>query len=627
MAWDLSSLRDGISNIYSSKADLRSYWIDEEPSITAALTSISKKLGSERYNPKEVIDVGGSGIVIKLLDMKFPQLDKALKCPRPIAGKIQLVAELLNKEIQYLAELHHPRIIRILDYYCIEKDDEALNCKLAAHDDSIIRDDVGDGNIGHYTILPFYIMDFIDGDKSRKFIRASPKTVVPLIESISGILKYLHSFPSGAFAHLDIKPDNFVVTSDGRVIMIDLGTCKRLTGPGDSTVVACTLSYAAPGLIQILDPDPTDENRAKGKIPRASIQREWDLWAFANSILSWLGLDHRTGTIEYQNVLQGLDSYTRKFLFLLSARIMGADCPSWLTKKVGLSPDFLKQVPIVSAAELCEIVGRLSGSVNTLKQIPEFCTAQTNTIQAAPSQHILVTPAVRAVLENRLFRRLNSISQLGLVSQVYPSAKHSRKEHSLGTYANVCRMVKALYDDRASPLFCHLFNSIEIRALLVTALLHDIGQFPLAHDLEEIDKSIFDHGDLTSAALLGVWNKKKRGSKKIRFESLASILEKWDVTYDQVSKIMSAKPKNRAAAVKDKLLRSLLSGPIDADKLDYLLRDGRQLGLPYPKGVDVERIYSCITTVVVDLEGDHTDMGLPANAYLCLCSCPEGGYI
>ena len=170
-------------------------------------------------------------------------------------------------------------------------------------------------------------------------------------------------------------------------------------------------------------------------------------------------------------------------------------------------------------------------------------------------------------------------------------------------------MVKALYQDNASPLFRQLFDARDINALLLTALLHDIGQFPLAHDLEEIDNNIFNHGELTESIIKGSWDKKKKGFRKITFESMEPVFEAWDVTKESVINILSAKAKNSTSSVKDKLLRSIISGAVDADKLDYLLRDGRQLGLPYPKGIDIERLFSCVTTVIIDrLEGGHLDI-------------------
>ncbi|MCK4829539.1 hypothetical protein KA005_78160, partial [bacterium] len=163
--------------------------------------------------------------------------------------------------------------------------------------------------------------------------------------------------------------------------------------------------------------------------------------------------------------------------------------------------------------------------------------------------------------------------------------------------------------DKASPLFRQLCDATDIFALLLTALLHDIGQFPLAHDLEEIDKNTFNHDKLSEAAIKGFWSKKKKGYRKVTFESLKPVFKEWGVKEENIIGILSARAKNLSASIKDKLLRSLLSGAIDADKLDYLLRDGRQLGLPYPKGIDVERLFACVTIVVIDkLEGGYLDI-------------------
>ncbi len=189
MPWDLKALKDSIKEAYS-KYGFSSYWMQEESSVTEGIAAISKSIDSKRFNPKEILGVGGSGIVIRLQDSKFPKVDKALKFPRPVPGKVELVAELLNKEIQYLAEIRHPNIITVLDYNCLHK-------------------------IGEYRILPFYLMNHIDGDESRNYIKTHPKSIISIIESISNILRYLHVFPDGGFAHLDVKPDNFVGIRDG----------------------------------------------------------------------------------------------------------------------------------------------------------------------------------------------------------------------------------------------------------------------------------------------------------------------------------------------------------------------------------------------------------------------------
>src|SRR5207342_2286294 len=55
-------------------------------------------------------------------------------------------------------------------------------------------------------------------------------------------------------------------------------------------------------------------------------------------------------------------------------------------------------------------------------------------VRIPPELDVPLTPRVRALIDTRPFRRLARISQLGLVSLVYPAAIHTRFEHSLGVY-------------------------------------------------------------------------------------------------------------------------------------------------------------------------------------------------
>lgn len=584
--WDFEQLLRQIEGEYISTA-IQDFWHREREAIGSALQSVATTLPKARYSPVKALGVGGSGVVLLLKDSLFPNVDNALKFPRPVSGKVELVAELLGREIQYLAQLRHPGIVKIL-YYRYAK------------------------NIQGYGTLPFYLMEAVTGVSSGKFVRkqlTQQDQFVSLVRKAAGILEYLHTLPVGAFAHLDIKPDNFMVDHTGQPIMIDLGTCKRISQEGDNTTVACTRSFAHPQLIRQLTADPTDENRAKGTVLRSDIRLTWDLWSFGLMLVSWLGFDHNTGDHEVPRVLDLLEPYTRKYLLLLCARLLGENPPAWLLKRVGLSHEFLKTVPVTSAPELREILDRLDGSQGPLARLQEFQVRGSGTIQAAPGTHVPVTPALSAVLEHRLFRRLNTISQLGLVSQVYPGAKHTRREHSLGTYANTLKIVKVLYNDPVSPLFRQIITDEDCRDLLLASLLHDIGHFPLAHDLEDVDDKLFNHVELTQAMLRGLWDKKRKGSTKVSFDSLDSIFKLWGTTSDRLISILNAKPTSHDSAPKLKLLRSIISGPLDADKLDYLFRDARNLDLPYPNGVDVDRLFKCLTTVVVDrIDGGYKDI-------------------
>jgi len=195
-------------------------------------------------------------------------------------------------------------------------------------------------------------------------------------------------------------------------------------------------------------------------------------------------------------------------------------------------------------------------------------------------------------------RRLADISHLGIVQLVYPTSTHNRLEHSIGTYHNVIKYITALYNDSLNPLFRQLMDYKTIRTVMLAALLHDVGQFPLAHDLEDIDNQMFNHISLVRAIIRGYKDEHIKDIKKIEFPSLESIFSDWQVEKEEVINILEAKINNNATNIKYRILKSLISGPIDADKLDYLIRDSRMLHVPYPEGIDIDRLLRCLTIVV-----------------------------
>ena len=102
--WPTQTIIDEIRSAYVDDADLREFWEPEEAGVIAAVHAIGPKLPPDRYRYKGVLGVGGSGIVLKLGDDIFVHLDSALKFPRPVYGKISLVADMLAKEMAFLAD-------------------------------------------------------------------------------------------------------------------------------------------------------------------------------------------------------------------------------------------------------------------------------------------------------------------------------------------------------------------------------------------------------------------------------------------------------------------------------------------------------------------------------------------
>ena len=104
-------------------------------------------------------------------------------------------------------------------------------------------------------------------------------------------------------------------------------------------------------------------------------------------------------------------------------------------------------------------------------------------IRIPPGETVPVTPRVRALLDAAPMRRLARISQLGLVSLVYPGATHSRFEHSLGVYRLALEFLARL---RRDGVFSAAIAEEDAAAFVVAALVHDVGHWAYCHPLEDL---------------------------------------------------------------------------------------------------------------------------------------------
>jgi HD superfamily phosphohydrolase len=237
---------------------------------------------------------------------------------------------------------------------------------------------------------------------------------------------------------------------------------------------------------------------------------------------------------------------------------------------------------------------KLTGEKDLIRDVPELNYQQTDVIQASSHGGVPFTPRISAVFDTTVVRTLGTVTQLGLVSLVYPTATHSRLEHTVGTFAMSCEYVRALCSDPVNPIFRQIMGAEDIEALLLAALLHDIGHYPLAHDLEEVHPTTFGHSDRTTRLL--------RGDAKLR--KLIDEGNQWLTDLQRINRVLRASDDPRNATFRDCILSAIIDGPIDADKLDYLIRDSENLRVPYGRGIDAHRLISSITVVVVP---DHTD--------------------
>lgn len=196
--------------------------------------------------------------------------------------------------------------------------------------------------------------------------------------------------------------------------------------------------------------------------------------------------------------------------------------------------------------------------------------------------HIPLDRALKKTISHPTFLRLKGIKQLSFAHYVFPGATHTRFEHSIGVYHLTRLILQRLL---TNPLTKSLqskslsFDEQGCKLILAASLLHDIGHYPHAHLVENIaitskNEVVFkDHQDLTTECLFEVHE---------GFGSLAEILEQeWNLEPSEVATMVTGKKKMKFS--------KLISGTLDPDKMDYLMRDAYHCSVPYGN-IDIERL-------------------------------------
>lgn len=219
-----------------------------------------------------------------------------------------------------------------------------------------------------------------------------------------------------------------------------------------------------------------------------------------------------------------------------------------------------------------------------LLDIPEVAglDARGGVVRIPPELDVPMTPRVRQVIDTPEFRRLAGISQLGLVGLVYPAALHTRFEHSLGVFRLALLLLKRLAHDRR---FAETIGPEDAHVFMAAALLHDLGHWPFCHPIEDI-------------CLPGVPSHEMFANSFLLEGEIADVLRHdWGIHPRDVVALLSEKPRDVAS----RILGSMLSGPVDIDKMDYLFRDSLHAGVPYGRNFDQERL---IGSLCLNAAGD-----------------------
>jgi len=170
--------------------------------------------------------------------------------------------------------------------------------------------------------------------------------------------------------------------------------------------------------------------------------------------------------------------------------------------------------------------------------------------------YIVLEEDMLRIVDSTAFQRLRRISQLPLVYLVYPGARHSRFDHSLG-----CMHLAKMFGERLG------LDEYKLKVLTIAGLVHDLGHTPYSHLLEILlrEKGL-THEDMTLRIL-------EEDSET------SSSVERCGVSVKDVKSILEKRDP----------LGSIISGPVDVDKLDFLLRDSYFTGAFYGV-IDIARI-------------------------------------
>ena len=207
---------------------------------------------------------------------------------------------------------------------------------------------------------------------------------------------------------------------------------------------------------------------------------------------------------------------------------------------------------------------------------------------------IAITGAELPIVDSRVYQRLRGIKQLGFTDQAFPGATHTRYAHGIGAMDVATRMFDALFPESRGEL-SQACRARFRQVLRLAVLLHDVGHPPASHASEPsmpiraalgLDRFTPDelleqasHEDYTRAILVMSELRPLVDAALAPFGSVA----------DDVAHLVTGRYPERGGVFVEQgidyfpLLSQIVSGELDADRMDYLQRDAFYAGVSYGK--------------------------------------------
>jgi HD superfamily phosphohydrolase len=251
---------------------------------------------------------------------------------------------------------------------------------------------------------------------------------------------------------------------------------------------------------------------------------------------------------------------------------------------------------------------------------------------------IRLSPLEVSILDTPLIQRLRGVKQLGLAHLVYPGATHTRLEHSVG----VSHVAKRMFAGLAATMTSSLDepDRVRCRTLMgVTGLLHDCGHLAFSHLGERVLEDVLADGfaairNIFAQAFSGVVRVyRSDGTVSAPHPRPAELLSALFVISQSMVDLLNRQgdlglpAEEMVTAVASLILgyapeslvfgrqylyflKDIISGDIDADKIDYVARDGYFAGVPL--AVDVERLLSQLVAIDLQPGSSAASFSLPA---------------
>lgn len=204
---------------------------------------------------------------------------------------------------------------------------------------------------------------------------------------------------------------------------------------------------------------------------------------------------------------------------------------------------------------------------------------------------IVFPPLFKALVDTKEFQRLRRIKQLATAGQVFPGAVHTRFSHSIGTYYVMNKILGHFKEYFNKLNYNSRMDESDENAILAAALLHDLGHGPYSHTFEHIKISMggMEHSEWTTSII-----RDEHTEVHLVLESYEEGFAEKVAAFIQCGKEVKNGDKDGISKLDDKLnlefiFASLVSGQIDADRMDYLLRDAKFSGVTYGQ-FDLEKI-------------------------------------